>query len=231
LQRRSPRRAVGRHARAILGLSDPEAQEAMASRVVAEGLSVRGVEEAVQLVTPRRRTSGSRARPRGRRPVPARLGEIASASPTGSRRGSRSTLGRTKGKVVIEFASIDDLERIVQVIDGTATAPAAPEPTPEAVPEPEPDPRPEQQPEAGHVALTVMSTSTRSSTTTSRTRSTAARQPARRQHDGGHDGGHDAVTTAVTTRSSTTTTAAGRADRPSLMIHRRIPVVRGSRSR
>ena len=104
------------HARAILGLPTAEAQEAMATRVVAEGLSVRGTEEAVALAVP----SGEERAPRsrGRRPVPSRLTEVADRLSDRFETRVKVDLGRARGKVVIEFATVDDLERIVQVIEG-----------------------------------------------------------------------------------------------------------------
>jgi ParB family transcriptional regulator, chromosome partitioning protein len=109
------------HARAILGLPTPEAQEEMASRVVAEGLSVRGTEEAVQLAQSQRPTGEPPPRPRSRRPVPAHLSEVADRLSDRFETRVKVDLGRARGKVTIEFASVDDLERIVQVIEGPPT--------------------------------------------------------------------------------------------------------------
>ena len=106
------------HARAILGLPTPEAQEAMATRVVAEGLSVRGVEEAVQLAQSEPAPNEAPPRPRARRPVPARLSEVADRLSDRFETRVKVDLGRSRGKVTIEFATVDDLERIVAVIEG-----------------------------------------------------------------------------------------------------------------
>ena len=108
------------HARAILGLPTPEAQEAMATRVVAEGLSVRGTEEAVALAVAAGSPEERAPRHRGRRPVPSRLTEVADRLSDRFETRVKVDLGRSRGKVVIEFASVDDLERIVQVIEGPA---------------------------------------------------------------------------------------------------------------
>ena len=106
------------HARAILGLPTPEAQEAMATRVVAEGLSVRGVEEAVQLANAEPAADGGTApRPRARRPVPTKLAEVADRLSDRFETRVKVDLGRSRGKVTIEFATVDDLERIVAVIE------------------------------------------------------------------------------------------------------------------
>lgn len=102
------------HARALLGLSDGAAQERLAQRIVAEGLSVRSVEEIVALGEPE--TSQKRAK-RSARPVAPRLSDIAAALSERLDTRVKVDLGRSKGKVTIEFASIDDLERIVGTID------------------------------------------------------------------------------------------------------------------
>ena len=105
------------HARAILGLPSPDAQEVMAARVVAEGMSVRAVEEAVTLAQSEPGSEGEPARPRARRPVPAKLAEVADRLSDRLETRVRVDLGRAKGKVTIEFASLDDLQRIVDVIE------------------------------------------------------------------------------------------------------------------
>lgn len=101
------------HARALLSLEDPDAQEELAARIVAEGLSVRGTEEAVVLAgshTTRRR------RPAPRRPdVPGLSGLAGRLSDIFDTR-VRLELGRTKGRMILEFASVEDLERIVAVM-------------------------------------------------------------------------------------------------------------------
>lgn len=103
------------HARALLGLDGP-AQERLAQRIVAEGLSVRSVEEIVALggdddpADSRRRTKPSR-------PVAPRLTDIAAELSDRLDTRVKVDLGRSKGKVTIEFATIEDLERIVATIN------------------------------------------------------------------------------------------------------------------
>ncbi len=109
------------HARALLGLEDAEAQEELAGRIVAEGLSVRATEELVTLAAAghgdRKRPSRRNA-PRTPAPGVAELGErLSDVLDTRV----RVDLGRRKGKITIEFASQDDLERIVSLM---APAPA-----------------------------------------------------------------------------------------------------------
>ncbi len=101
------------HARALLGLPDATAQVRLAGRIVAEGLSVRSVEEIVAL------GGDEPSKPRAThvpRPVAPRLADIAAALSERLDTRVKVDLGRSKGKVTIEFASIDDLERIVEAI-------------------------------------------------------------------------------------------------------------------
>ncbi|AZI59280.1 ParB/RepB/Spo0J family partition protein [Nakamurella antarctica] len=101
------------HARALLSLEEAEAQEELAIRIVAEGLSVRGTEEAVTMM------AGRKAPPK--RPAPKKLimpalKELASnLSDTFDTR-VLVELGRKKGRIVVEFATVDDLERIVSIM-------------------------------------------------------------------------------------------------------------------
>ncbi len=104
------------HAKALLGLPTPEAQEQMATRVVAEGLSVRGVEEAVQLAQsdgePRAARGG-----RAKRPQPQGLVELADRLSDRFETRVKVDMGHARGKVTIEFATLDDLHRIVAMIE------------------------------------------------------------------------------------------------------------------
>lgn len=107
------------HARALLGLKDPAAIEKLAARIVAEGLSVRSVEEIVSIgLSDGPSTSkGSRSTTKkGKISAPglADLGRRMS-----ERLDTRVTVqvGRSKGKVVIEFATLEDLRRIVEIVD------------------------------------------------------------------------------------------------------------------
>ncbi|MCQ0024737.1 ParB/RepB/Spo0J family partition protein [Streptomyces somaliensis DSM 40738] len=101
------------HARALLSLEDPKAQEELAHRIVAEGLSVRAVEEIVTLMAsePRRtaRVKGPRA---GTRVSPA-LNELATRLSDRFETRVKVDLGQKKGKIVVEFASMEDLNRIL----------------------------------------------------------------------------------------------------------------------
>src|SRR3954471_21236583 len=103
------------HARAILGLASAEAQERMAERVVAEGLSVRSVEEAVTLATGSE--DAPARKPRSRKESPAEFGVVADRLAERFETWVRvDATGKGKGRVVIEFAGLEDLQRIVDVI-------------------------------------------------------------------------------------------------------------------
>jgi len=99
------------HARALLTLDDAEAQDALATRIVAEGLSVRAVEELVALAG-HEKPSASRPAPSRRVTAPA-LTDLADRLSDNFDTRVKVELGRRKGKIVVEFASVDDLERIV----------------------------------------------------------------------------------------------------------------------
>jgi ParB family chromosome partitioning protein len=101
------------HARALLGLEDAAEQEALAHRIVAEGLSVRATEELVAL-TGSRPTTASPARRRVKAHAPA-LSDLADRLSDRFDTRVKVDIGRSKGKIVIEFASVDDLERIVGI--------------------------------------------------------------------------------------------------------------------
>ena len=111
------------HARALLGLDDAAAQERLAQRVVAEGLSVRTVEEIVALGgQPEARQRAAR----GPRPVAPKLAQLADRLADRFETRVKVDLGRAKGRIVVEFASIDDLERIVALMaPDTADRPAS----------------------------------------------------------------------------------------------------------
>ncbi|MEV6526170.1 ParB/RepB/Spo0J family partition protein [Longispora sp. NPDC051575] len=101
------------HARALLSLDSAEAQEALALRIVAEGLSVRVTEELVSLGAPETRKAPAARRPKAHAPA---LGELAEKLCDRFDTKVRVDLGKRKGKITIEFATVDDLERIVGVI-------------------------------------------------------------------------------------------------------------------
>ncbi|MFB6948570.1 ParB/RepB/Spo0J family partition protein [Streptomyces niveus] len=101
------------HARALLRVDDSDEQDRLAHRIVAEGLSVRSVEEIVNLMSsqPRSapRSKGLRA---GALPSPA-LTDLATRLSDRFETRVKVDLGQKKGKITVEFASLVDLERIL----------------------------------------------------------------------------------------------------------------------
>ncbi|MDR1634068.1 MAG: ParB/RepB/Spo0J family partition protein [Bifidobacteriaceae bacterium] len=104
------------HARALLALTDAASMERLAQKVVAEGLSVRSTEELVSLgevppqAKPKRAVVRAGSNRQALEGLQDRLADRFDTKVTVS-------LGKSKGRVVIEFASVADLNRIVQLLD------------------------------------------------------------------------------------------------------------------
>src|SRR5271154_5137149 len=106
------------HARALLSLdAGAEAQEALAARIVAEGLSVRATEEAVTLAN---RSEPSQPVVPRRKPIhmPG-LQDVAEQLSSAFDTRVTVSLGKRKGKIVVEFGSVDDLQRIVELMNAS----------------------------------------------------------------------------------------------------------------
>lgn len=103
------------HARALLGLADRAAMERLAQRIVAEGLSVRSIEEIVALGDDE--TTLRARKPRAGAHHPQLDGQAGRLSDRFDTR-VRISLGQRKGKLTFEFASVDDLDRIVRLMGG-----------------------------------------------------------------------------------------------------------------
>ena len=102
------------HARALLALPDAAAMERLAQKIVAEGMSVRATEEAVTLYQdPEKPTKNNIPRPGARH---ERLDYLASSLSDRLDTNVKISLGVRKGKVSIEFASVEDLNRIMEVL-------------------------------------------------------------------------------------------------------------------
>jgi ParB family chromosome partitioning protein len=103
------------HARALLGLDNPAQVEQLAQRIVAEGLSVRAVEEIVTLTnsgdtasTTHKTASTSQANPA----IQALAGRLADRFDTRV----KVLMGKSKGRLTVEFASPEDLNRILALM-------------------------------------------------------------------------------------------------------------------
>jgi len=100
------------HARALLSLTDEKEIENLANRIVAEGLTVRAVEEIVS-------TGGAKVKAgsiRSGKIIAPKLKEISDQLSDHLDTRVSVELGKKKGKIVIEFATIEDLDRIAKVI-------------------------------------------------------------------------------------------------------------------
>ena len=106
------------HARAVLSLDDTDAMERLAGRIVAEGLSVRDVEELVLLGEADGRARETTRRPRAKAAASPEL--VALADRLGERLETRVSIepGKARGRLVVEFASAEDLHRIAALIEG-----------------------------------------------------------------------------------------------------------------
>jgi ParB family chromosome partitioning protein len=115
------------HARALLSLDDSLSQERLAQRIVAEGLSVRSVEEIVALGAD---NPAKPTRPPARsKPVAPALRHLSDRLSDLFETRVKVEMGRSKGKITVEFATIDDLERIVKAMSPEADS--QPQPTAE----------------------------------------------------------------------------------------------------
>ena len=106
------------HARALLSLDDSQAQERLAQRIVAEGLSVRSVEEIVALGDDK--PDKQARRPASAKPVAPALRHLSDRLSDLFETRVKVEMGRSKGKITVEFATIDDLERIVKAMSPDA---------------------------------------------------------------------------------------------------------------
>jgi ParB family chromosome partitioning protein len=102
------------HARALLAVEDADVQDRLAGRVVAEGLSVRSLEEIVAVGD---LGSGPHSVQRRSRPSAPGVDDLAHRLSDVLETRVRVDLGKRKGRITVEFASLPDLERIVGVID------------------------------------------------------------------------------------------------------------------
>nr|WP_202551892.1 ParB/RepB/Spo0J family partition protein [Streptomyces sp. SID8352] len=101
------------HARALLSVEDSEEQDRLAHRIVAEGLSVRAVEEIVTLMGSRSPKPQRSKGPRAGSLVSPALSDLATRLSDRFETRVKVDLGQKKGKITVEFASMEDLERIL----------------------------------------------------------------------------------------------------------------------
>jgi ParB family chromosome partitioning protein len=101
------------HARSLLAVEDPERQDRLAGRVVSEGISVRGLEEIVALGQEETKEPAVRRR----KPTAPGLQDLAERLSDRFETRVKVDLGQRKGRITVEFGSLDDLRRIVDVMD------------------------------------------------------------------------------------------------------------------
>jgi len=103
------------HAKAILGLTDTNLMEQLANKIVAEGLSVRATEELVSLGFKGETEKISKKSPNisapGLKDLSQRLEERLDTR-------VNIQIGKNKGKIIIEFATMEDLRRVIEIIEG-----------------------------------------------------------------------------------------------------------------
>jgi ParB family chromosome partitioning protein len=102
------------HARSLLAVEDPEVQDRLAQRVVAEGISVRGLEEIVAVGDHGGR--GAQRTPRAKPHAPG-LSEISDRLSDRFETRVKVELGKAKGRITVEFATLEDLRRITEIMD------------------------------------------------------------------------------------------------------------------
>ncbi|MET0468279.1 MAG: chromosome partitioning protein ParB, partial [Aeromicrobium sp.] len=95
-------------------VANPEIQDRLATRVVAEGLSVRALEQLVTVGPDATKRPAARQSAKASAP---RLADLATRLSERYDTRVKVELGRSKGKITIEFATIDDLERVVAMMD------------------------------------------------------------------------------------------------------------------
>jgi len=105
------------HARALLGCPDREIQEELTRKIIAEGWSVRAVEDAVREAQ-QDDPSDAPAPTEPSDPRPAALLELEELLSERLSTAVRIQMGAKKGRLTIDFATLGDLERIYHVIQG-----------------------------------------------------------------------------------------------------------------
>ncbi len=107
------------HARALLSLTDAADMDVFAKRVIAEGISVRALEEMISVEqprkTPKRKAAGPAKTPVELQAVADRIGDVLETR-------VQISAGKLRGKITIEFADVDDLHRIVGLINSDVIA-------------------------------------------------------------------------------------------------------------
>lgn len=110
------------HARALLAAGDPQAMEVLAKKVVSEGISVRGLEELVAVDKPPKARKSPRSPSTTAPEVQAVADRLCDALDTRV----QITMGKSKGKIVVEFSGIEDLHRVVSLLNDSVLTDSIP---------------------------------------------------------------------------------------------------------
>lgn len=100
------------HARALLGLSDNVAIEKLANRIVAEGLSVRTVEEIIAILKPassKKKSGTAKKQSPELKEIAENLGDVLDTR-------VRIEAGGGKGEIIVEYSGAEDLQRLIKLI-------------------------------------------------------------------------------------------------------------------
>ncbi|RNL83188.1 ParB/RepB/Spo0J family partition protein [Halostreptopolyspora alba] len=108
------------HARALLSVADTDTQDRLARRIVEEGLSVRALEETIALGETEEKQPTGRRGPSTQQRTPPEVEEMANRLSDAFDTRVKVDIGRKKGKIVVEFATREDLERIINAMDPAA---------------------------------------------------------------------------------------------------------------
>lgn len=104
------------HAKVLLSLTDDQQIETLANRVISEGLSVRALEELITLGAGNT-SSDSTPKLKRRKPVAPGLADIASRLSDRLETRVKVDMGKNKGRITIEVATLEDLQRVIEIID------------------------------------------------------------------------------------------------------------------
>lgn len=109
------RKITAGHGRALLGLTSPAFQERLGRRIEAEGLTVRQTEDVVRRYAGYSGAGASSGRPPER---PAAITEAQHRLAEHLQTRVRVELGKRKGKIVLDFVSLEELDRLLRAIIG-----------------------------------------------------------------------------------------------------------------
>jgi ParB family chromosome partitioning protein len=107
------------HARALLTLEIPQEMEKLADKIIREGLSVRSVEEIVSLNKNHIETKGRKSKKDNAKIAPTELTEFSEKIADSLDTDVEISLGAKGGKIIVKFADLHDLQRIVKVLDNS----------------------------------------------------------------------------------------------------------------